>query len=283
MPRVFIYFLFLPILGWAQESPIAKAIKIARRVGKVETFPTLFTLRGTTPSLKNARGSAHQIQHLTIAPGILSRIRNSKHNLMELSIPTNDGKLELELLPVDIFAPGFTVKTSKPDPNFKFDSTKLRFYQGSLKNNSKAIAAFAFSDDNITGMIIDSTGVRVLSRRRDNSVLTTDYALYDEQAVTTQSRPFSCATVDSHISPSPQKKDLVSGAHANVTTSSTCVKYVGLYLEADYALFNFYSQDINLLTHDILFLLSQVITVFRNENVYVQLILNQIDNDVFSM
>lgn len=268
MPRAFIYFLFLPILGWAQESPITKSIKIARRVGKVETFSNLFTLKETTPGLKNARSSAYQIQHLTIVPGILSRIKSSKHNLLELSIPTNDGKLELELLPVDIFAPGFTVKTSQPDPNFKFDNTKLRFYQGSLKNNAKSIAAFAFYDRNIIGMISDSTGNHVLARKDNQSTAPSEYAFYNEEAVKTESRQFNCGTVEGPIK-SQSKPIQTSGARES--TASSCAKYVSIYAEADYTLYQAHNSDSNVLTPIILYWFNQVSTIYKNENIILKI------------
>ncbi|MBD2702187.1 hypothetical protein IC229_16160 [Spirosoma sp. BT702] len=267
--RVVVVFLWLiSAVGWAQERPLERAIVQARTTGKTDTFPNLFTANGTTHALTNAQDTTQHIDKLTLNTNVLKSIRSQKRELLEISLPTALGTLELELVPVNLFAPGFNVVTHLPDTTFQFDASRVVYYQGMIKNNPRSLVALALSDENVVGLVSDSTGNRVLSRQRAKSASQTDYALYNEQAVQTKIRPFACNVADSGTS------DLIetpSEKPTKQTNSSNCVKYVGIYLEADYALYQSYGGNITDLTEDILFVFDQVITLYRNENVYVQL------------
>ncbi|WP_460949508.1 M12 family metallo-peptidase [Spirosoma daeguense] len=254
-------------VGWAQEKPLEKAITQARAAGKTDIFTDLFTANGSTQAVANAQDASQPIDKLTLNPNVLTRIRSKKPKLLEITLPTSGGNLELTLVPVSIFAPNFNVVTRDSNITFRFDVTKFSYYQGVVKNSPRSIVALALADNNVVGLISDSTGNRVLSRQttKGNS-LTTDYVVYNERAVQTKVRPFSCESDDDN------KTGLITPAsNASKANSSTCVKYVGVYLEADYALYQSYGGNVAELTDDILFVFNQVITLYRNENVYVQL------------
>ncbi|GAB3717256.1 hypothetical protein GCM10027592_59230 [Spirosoma flavus] len=252
-------------VGWAQERPLEKAIAQARTMGKTDTFTNLFTANGTTKALTNALDTTQRIDRLTLNINVLKFIRSQKRALLEISLPTTQGSLELELVPVNLFAPGFNVVTHSPDTTFRFEASHVTYYQGMIKNNPRSVVALAFSDENVVGLISDSTGNRVLTKQRKRADLLTDYVLYNEQAVQTKVRPFACNVADEGTSV------LLASPGEKMTKSNVCVKYVGIYLEADYALYQSYGGNVADLTEDILFVFNQVTTLYRNENVYVQL------------
>ncbi|MBD2701867.1 hypothetical protein IC229_14550 [Spirosoma sp. BT702] len=269
MRLLFIYLFLLPSVGWTQEKPLAKAVSNAKASGKVDSFSNLFTANGSTKAVTNALDATQFIHQLTLNPTVLESISSQKHQLLEISLPTAEGSLELELVPATIFAPGFKMVTAVPDPNFTLDITKFQYYNGIIKNNPNSIAMVGISENSIVGTISDQTGNRVLAKRNEKSA--TEYAFYNENAVTTQKPTFACGTINSGPARTPLKENPTKDTLTHTTNSTTCVKYVGVYVELDYALYQLYSGNTNELTTKTLFLFDQVITLFRNDGIYVQL------------
>ncbi len=267
MRLFFTCLLLFPILGMAQEKPLAKAVTVAKATSQPKPALGLFTPNGTTQAPANALDKTRLIYNLTLNNDVLGVIRSEKRSLLEISIPTADGTLELELVPANLFAPGFTVKMQVPDPNFTVDITKILYYHGIIKNNPNSVVAIAFSEDNVVGMIADSTGNRILAKPLDKLASATAYAFYNEKAVTIQSRPFTCGTVDD--APSPAKGIPTNGPGNNEITANSC--YIEIYAEADYAMYQYWNSNSNTLAAHVAFLFNQVITLYQNENVIVRL------------
>ncbi len=250
----------------AQDKPLFKAVQQARaKVGNkaTNTVSDLFAPNGID---KATQSPDHLIYKLTLNPATLARIRQEKRDLLEIAIPTANGPVELALVPATIFAPGFTVKTSVPDSNFTFDASKFQFYQGVLKNDPNSIVTLMLTDGAVTAAIADSTGNRVLAHNRDKAASANDYALYNEKAIDATPRPFSCGTVDS----GPASTSVLGDTAPIDKANSSCVKYAGVYFEADYALYQYYGGDVNALINGIAFVFQQTRTLYQNESVYIQ-------------
>lgn len=275
MRLLFVYFLLLPALTRGQNKPLADAVEQARlkvrATNKAASLLTnLFTSNGIDKAAPTAQSPDKLIYKLTLNPTALAQIKQERRELLEISVPTANGPVELAVVPTNIFAPGFTVKTSAPDPNFTFDASKYQFYQGILKNNPNSVVALMLTDSEIVGMVSDSTGNRVLAHKRDKSASATDYAIYNEKAVTAETRLFSCGTVNDVVSTSPASGS--SGGNVPIDkANSSCVKYVSIYFEADNSLYQYYNGSSSALTNDFMFLFSQVMALYKNDYIYVRL------------
>ncbi|GAB3702413.1 hypothetical protein GCM10027592_31810 [Spirosoma flavus] len=260
-------FLLLSAIGWAQNKPLAKIINTAKASGKADTYIKLFTADGSTSAIPKALDMTKRIQYLVLNQAELKRLFQAKPKVLEIAIPTAEGFVEVELVPYSFLAPDFKIATSVNDSTLIQVVNKLQFYHGIVKNSPNSLVHMAITEGSIVGTIVDTTGSWVLTKRNRQSALGTEYAIYNENAVTTQKRKLNCGTGDEPaVSPTSGKN--LTGP---ITNSTTCVKYIGIYLEADYATYQLYSGDVNQLTTDILFLFEQVSTVFRNEGIYTQL------------
>lgn len=267
MRQLFTCLLLLPLLGFGQLKPLAQAVEQARAKNsqKVNLIENLFTPNGTEKAATAAINSDKAIYKLTLNANALNRIRQERREYLEIAVPTDNGTVELALVPANIFAPGFTVKTSTPDSNFTFDPNKFLCYQGIVNGNSNSLVAVTIFGDKIMGMVSDSTGNRVLAHKQDKTALAAEYAFYDERTVMSEVRPFGCGTTDDVTSPTSNS---VGSNDSVIKANSACVKYIGVYFETDNALYQYYDDSATELTAQMTFLFNQVAATYRNDNIY---------------
>lgn len=272
MRLLLICFMGLPWLSFGQLKPIAQAVEQARSkaTNKANAASDLFTFNGTDKAVSTALSPNKPIYKLTLNADALTRIRQERREYLEIAVPTTNGPVELALVPANIFAPGFTVKTSAPDSNFSFDPEKLLCYHGIVKDNPNSLVAVTISGNEIMGMVSDSTGNRVLAHKHDKTALATEYAFYDERAVMSEVRPFGCGLLDKDLPELSKPADSVSNAVIDKANSS-CVRYVGIYLEVDYSLYQYYDSDLAWATQQVAFLFNQVAAIYRNERIELRL------------
>ncbi|MBD2703446.1 hypothetical protein IC229_22570 [Spirosoma sp. BT702] len=271
MRLLFMYLLLLPFVGWAQENPLVKAVSAAKASGKADTYTNLFTANESAKALTNALDATQRIQNLTLNMSVLKSISSQKHQLLQIALPTAQGALELVLVPATIFAPGFKVVTAVPDPNFTLDITRIQYYNGFIKNNPNSLAIIAITENAISGTIADQTGNRVLAKRNNKSASASEYAFYNENAVITQKPTFTCGTTDGDSPSTPLKENPTKDIPTHTTNSTSCVKYVGVYAEADHAMYQDFNSNTNELAEHLGFLFAQVVTLYRRDGIYVLL------------
>lgn len=271
MRLIFTCLFLLPVLGFGQLKPIAQAVEQARAKysTKANTTYDLFTFTGIDKAASVAVSTDRPIHKLSLNANALSRIRQERREYLEISIPTGNGPVELALVPAAIFAPGFTVKTSAPDPNFSFDSDKLLCYHGVLKSDPNSLVAVTITDNEIMGMVSDSTGNRVLAPNQDKAASATEYGFYDERAVMSEVRPFGCETLRKTTPVFSTSTSVNNTSDSKV--NSSCVRYTSIYFEADYAMYQDYFNNTTSLTNDILFLFNQVATIYQNDGIWVKI------------
>ncbi|MGB7926264.1 MAG: proprotein convertase P-domain-containing protein [Pyrinomonadaceae bacterium] len=152
-----------------------------------------------------------------------------KENVGFLTLPLPDGKggtIELELVKVDIFAPGFTVKTSDPTTEPLDESLGIH-YRGIVKGNDHSLAAISIFNNEVMGFYsTEADGNSILGRLGGHNP-TDKHILYAEKDLKVSSN-FQCDTKDDGVTlPASvlQEPDEVA---------ARCVR---IYMEANYDLF----------------------------------------------
>ena len=135
------------VLG--QDKPLANAVKLAKsqQANKATTAPDLFALNGIEKANPTALSPNQVIHKLTLKPNALARVWQEKREFLEISIPTANSTVDLELIPSNIFAPGFKVTTATADSTATVDINKTHYYHGILKNNPNSVVSVAIAED----------------------------------------------------------------------------------------------------------------------------------------
>ncbi len=129
----------------------------------------------------------------------LSQFRNltaKKDKSLEVEIPgIEDLSIELELAPVTITSDDFTVSNLADKSQTEAIIDQSVFYRGKVKGDEKSLASLSLINNELSGMIIDSTGTRILGKNQDPSSSETSYILYYENDITTDFQ-FLCGSVE---------------------------------------------------------------------------------------
>src|SRR5215213_711542 len=179
-----------------------------------------------------------------------------------LTLPLPDGKggtVELELVRVDIFAPGFTVKTSVPTSELIDESLGIH-YRGIVKGNDHSLAAISIFKNEVAGFYsTEADGNSILGRLGGDNP-TDKHVLYAEKDLQV-SPEFSCDTKD------PEVTLPTSVLQVQEAITANCIR---IYIEADNDLFinkGSVSNTASYLTG----LFNQSATLFANDGIPVSL------------
>ncbi|HVG29516.1 MAG TPA: M12 family metallo-peptidase [Pyrinomonadaceae bacterium] len=147
-----------------------------------------------------------------------------------LTLPLPDGKgatIELELVKVNIFAPGFTVKTSKPTTNKSINESLGIHYRGIVKGNDRSLAVISIFKNEVMGFFsTEVDGNFTVGRVGGNNPID-KHILYAEKDLKVRSK-FHCETKD------PEGPLPVSSL---LETDAVLARCVRIYIEANYDLF----------------------------------------------
>jgi hypothetical protein len=146
-----------------------------------------------------------------------------------LTLPLPDGgggTLELELVRVDIFAPGFSVATSKPTDENVAEGLGVH-YRGIVKGDERSLAAVSVYKNEVMGFYSTEAGGNSVLGRLGGTNPYDKHVLYAERDLLSSST-FSCDTADGEA-PEP--------AASFQNPSEALARCVRLYIEADHDLF----------------------------------------------
>jgi hypothetical protein len=167
------------------------------------------------------------------------RILDEKIEFLTLPIPGAKGDtVYLELVKVDIFAPGFSIRTSAPaQANEDGNQNPGIHYRGIVKGDEHSLAAVSIFKNEVMGFYSTETGGNTVLGRLGGKNPTGKHILYAEKDLKIKSN-FHCATAKE--SPSLP----VSFFHReeqqqqhNHQTNEIITRCVRIYLEANYDLF----------------------------------------------
>lgn len=145
--------------------------------------------------------------------------------------------------------------------NFGYD--RGVHYQGAVAGSDKSLAALSiFATGEVMGLFADGEGNYVIGKLDDNSGR---YILYNDKDFTV-TPPTACGVDDAAAVPAEDGTD-----NGDKTTAAFECKKVRLYWEADFALYKHKQSSITNTQVYLTGLFNQVQTLYRNENIAVEL------------
>lgn len=212
-----------------EAKPVARLIDDAKRAGRDFPIVEPFNRQTRSAAADVARTRAVKAGTvLQLRQNALADLVNRNAQSLTLRLPTFAGPLvELELVQVNLFAPGFTVVTSdsKGKP---VTYEQGAHYWGTIKGIEGSLAAVSVFKDEVIGFYSSAKeGNFVLGKLGGNNPQR-DHILYAEKDLT-GTIPVDCDMPDDTTAFSPEELD-TSSAQA----MTRCVK---IFIESDYDLF----------------------------------------------
>jgi len=184
----------------------------------------------------------------------LTKLMSEKNSSLTLQLPNYKGvELKLDLIQVELFAEGFSVKTQD---GYSAGYKSGLYYRGVLSGNSKSIVTMSIFDSEIYGMIsIDDLNLIIQPSTIDHNKL----ILFDEKNIKADA-PMECMTTERMMIGAPtQGHDEISSRAAN-----DCIKS---YIECDYALYQNKGSNITNTVNYITAVYNNVATLYANESI----------------
>jgi hypothetical protein len=184
-------------------------------------------------------------------------------NVEFLNLPLPDGRggaIELELVKVNIFAPGFSVKTAKPTRESMEESLGVH-YRGIVRGDDHSVAAISVFKNEVMGFYSTEAGGNNVVGRLGGNNPTDKHIVYAERDMKVRS-PFHCETKDDAAVSVPQ-----SILQAPETPQTNCVK---IYVEANYDLYQNKGSVPNVNSF-VTGLFNQSATLFNNDGISIVL------------
>lgn len=174
---------------------------------------------------------------------------------IQFTVPNAYGEnFELELVKVDLLAPGFSLGTLGTNARDNVPYSGGIHYRGIVRDNPNSLVALSVFSDGIMAMISDEGGDWQLGRLEDGSG---KHILYHKNDLKATS-PFSCFADD---------KAVAHEAEEAVEDRGVGCKTVTVYFECDYKLFTDKGSNTTTVSNYVTGLFNQVSTLYANENV----------------
>jgi hypothetical protein len=164
---------------------------------------------------------------LTLDKEVLKAISETKSPFIHLTIPQEGrNSINLELVEIFPFAPGFSVKTAPAMQSLKVNTGK--HYRGIIKGQERSIAAISIFEDQVMGLVShpSALGNLVIGRLEGNE----EHILYQDNQITHLNK-FECQAEDNTLEYS---KDELSGPNSGTRALTDCVR---LYFEVNHDIY----------------------------------------------
>jgi hypothetical protein len=199
--------------------------------------------------------NSSQITTLQINEKALNQMLSQKPHLLSLYLPTFKDTLQLDLFEVSILSPDFKAKELSSFGESEITTIHGSFYRGIIHKDSKSLVAISFINGEVSGIIADSTGTRVLGKIK--GAASNEIILYYESNL--KKKPdFQCDAND--ISDQIEQ--------ANNDAQATCSSGIGIYFEADKSMYDQFNGSSGVQTY-VASLFNQVATMYSNENINI--------------
>ncbi len=193
-------------------------------------------------------------------PGLKQISERTPHHI-ELSIPGKGGKnYELELVKADIFADGFTIRTSSSENVLEVDPGM--HYRGIIKGETESIASISIVGDEVNGVFSSPELGNLVLNKVSGQLNTEQYVLFSERD-RVEPLKFECEAGDQ--GPHYTKDELSA-----VTTAGFVDKCTNIYFEVDYDIY----QDkggTTQVTNYITSIFNEVATLYANEDLTIKI------------
>lgn len=191
----------------------------------------------------------------------LERLYDNNTGAISLTIPFKNKEIEMELVEQKNVWDGFRVTTSDSE-NQAVPYEKGKFYRGIIKGDNESVVAISVFKNEIMGIISnDSIGNIVLAKAK-NDVSDNAYLMYAEKDLLIQN-PSNCETAD-ETERNPMPTLSTRGDESNPSS-----KWVRIYLECDYNLFQKKDSSIANTVNYISGAFNNVAALYMNENISI--------------
>ena len=262
MKRTFIFliYFFCAICTAEGQSKLIQASPV--RDFSKESRPSVFIKSEVKRNLSGLKQHSKQLL-LTLDFKRLKELTKEKGEILELTIPGIDETLlELELHSVSIMAPDIDFKNTFDIQQAESLIQESSFYRGIIKGNDKSLVALSIVNEEVSGMIIDSSGTRLLGKNFGRSVTENSYLMYYEDDLA-DSHQFMCNSAET------EEFTKKIGNRLAVDPDGSC-KYLGIYLETDKSVYDKFGTK-ELVTSYILGVFNQVAMLYSAENIALRI------------
>lgn len=254
---IFLLCLLATVVFLNAQNVMRPSELIAETKKNIEANPiSLFEL-SKSKSRASIPSAIKDFSLLKLDPKALSTIHNFKTPFIALTLP-QEGRsaLQLELVEVFPFAPGFSVK-SAPDMMTQ-DVNIGKHYRGIIKGQEKSIVALSVFDDQVMAMISHpaATGNMVLGKIEGSD----DHILYQDDQIA-HLHPFECKTEDMSINYTDHE---LRGETKGSRSLSDCAR---LYLEVNYDIYTNKGSSTANVTTFVTGLFNQVSSLYTAEQI----------------
>ncbi|MCB0517568.1 MAG: fibronectin type III domain-containing protein [Lewinellaceae bacterium] len=243
-------------------SPASVSSVVGARKTAQPTF-TKVNLFQKLNATSSQRGLDHQVSEATFLE--LDHVATQKFlqaaaGEIELSLPYQNGTIELELVEVDILSDDFTVVTSSSGGQ-PVDYTPGKFYRGTVKGNPHTVATLSVFSDEVMGMVSPNDEETLVLGRLQEPGNRSDYIFYSDKKLL-DSPPFICGTE----TPDDIGSIIADFRRAEPGQRDLLMNCVRQYLEADYALYN-NKGSVTATVNYLAGLFNEVATLYANESI----------------
>jgi hypothetical protein len=253
-PITALFWLFMSVLLAPNLSPAQAPV-----AAWLESYRPSGDFRPVGPfRLATARGDLSEtVENATLLspdPAALDELLHVAPATLTFQIPTADGSLlELELVKVEILAPGFHVST---DAQASVPYHPAAHYRGIVRGDDHSVAALSVTSTGLSGMVADLRGTFEIGKMEDGSE---EYIFYKKSDLKS-SFSSNCHTEDESLLGD-------DGSGAGAEDRGVGCKTVQVYFECDYKMYTDKGSSTANVTNYVTSLFNQVATLYANENV----------------
>jgi len=202
---------------------------------------------------------------LELNPQSLSSARVMPGQPVELTLPFENTDLLLDLKPVTITSPNFTVVEAAGGATRIVPHTLPTFYQGKIKGADKSFASVSMFNNQVIGIMSDQKSNIILGAIEQNGRATNQYALYRDIDLKIKSG-INCFTSDTPVD-ATQALQVPKSPSARVTAVGQPIE---IYFECDYRFYQDKGSNVANVVNYVLSFFNSVALLYANESITVQ-------------
>ena len=191
----------------------------------------------------------------------LDRLYDNNTGAISLTIPFKNKEIEMELVEQKNVWDGFQVKTSESEDK-AVPYEKGKFYRGIIKGDNESVVAISVFKNEIMGIISNDSMGNVVLAKAKNDATDNAYLMYAENDLLIHNSS-ACETAD------VDERNPIPTLSTRGDESNTSSKWIRIYLECDYNLFQKKDSSIANTVNYIAGAFNNVAALYMNENISV--------------
>lgn len=267
----FALFSFLATAGaWGQDGRIARLTQQNFK----QHAPTSYMLynKSSVSLATDFVSSIKNIQEFNIIPATLQRIVSEKPATMVITLPSQEGELEVHLYQYDFFDKDFAAFALTDNGTYQeITYKKGAYYRGYVNGIAPSLAVFSFFDEHIIGMIsTQKAGNYNYIARPDKSYNTPQYLVYNDIDVIDKEHLAPRCAVDDYLQIPNEPEDNAPTTPPNISELGSC-RSVTVALHADYRAYLRNNSDLNQTQNYLTALHNANSTLYANDDMQLSL------------